>query len=156
MKKILIGSAIALTTFTVNKAKKTKQIINSLKVKITKLRVGSLALSMIKLSLDLTITNESSHDLGLTTFKLLKIKEIRFFNRKNNQFLATAFVDVHDLKINANDSLTLYNIPVELETKNVFENLSIFKGDLQENIKIVLILDTMGKQYELNTENFIS
>jgi hypothetical protein len=156
MKKLLIGGAIALTTFTLNKAKKTKEIINSLKVKITKLRIGSFALSMIKLSLDLTIINESSHDLGLTTFKLLKIKEIRFFNRKNNQFLATAFVDVHDLKIKANDYLTLHNIPVELKTKNVFENLSIFKGDVQENLKIVLILDTMGKQYELNTENFIS
>ena len=156
MKKLLVGGAIALTTFTLNKAKKTKEIINSLKVKITKLRIGSFALSMIKLSLDLTITNESSYDLGLTTFKLLKIKEIRFFNRKNNQFLATAFVDVHDLKIKANDSLTLHNIPVELKTKNVFENLSIFKGDVQENLKIVLILDTMGKQYELNTENFIS
>lgn len=156
MKKLLIGSVAAITMFTVKKAKKAKDVINSLKVKITKLRIGSIDLSMIKLFLDLTIVNESSQDLGLTTFKLLKIKEIKFFNKINNKFLATAFVDIHDLQIKSNDSLILHNIPVELQTKNVFENLSIFKGDVQKNLRIVLTLDTMGKQYELNTENFIS
>ena len=156
MKRIIITSVATIALFAVNKARKTKEIINKLKVKITGFRIGSFSINLLKISLDLTITNESSEDLGLTTFKLLKIKEIRFFNRANNKFLATAFVDVHDLKIKANDSITLNNIPVELETKSLLENLSVFKGDVQKNLKIVLLLDSMGKQYELNTENFIS
>ena len=156
MKRIIITSVATIALFAVNKARKTKEIINKLKVKITGFRISSFSINLLKISLDLTITNESSEDLGLTTFKLLKIKEIRFFNRANNKFLATAFVDVHDLKIRANDSITLNNIPVELETKSLLENLSVFKGDVQKNLKIVLLLDSMGKQYELNTENFIS
>ena len=156
MKRIIITSVATIALFAVNKARKTKEIINKLKVKITGFRISSFSINLLKISLDLTITNESSEDLGLTTFKLLKIKEIRFFNRANNKFLATAFVDVHDLKIKANDSITLNNIPVELETKSLLENLSVFKGDVQKNLKIVLLLDSMGKQYELNTENFIS
>ncbi len=156
MKRIIITSLVTLTLFTVKKAKKTKDILSKLKVIVTGIRIGSIGLNLIKLSLDLTIKNESSEDLGLTTFKLLKIKEIRFFNRANNKFLATAFVDIHDLKIQANKSITLNNIPVELLTKNVLENISIFKGDVEKNLKIVLVLDSMGKQYELNTENFIA
>ncbi len=155
MKKIVFGIIAAGSVYAYRKVNTTKKALEKLKIEITALNNVSISISRVKLNLDLTFKNQSNLDIGISTFKLLKIKEVKFFNNKNNSFLGAAVVDVSGIKVLANDTSTISNIPVNIPVKNLFNNLSVFKGDIKNNLKIVLVLDSLGKQYELNTENFI-
>ncbi|WP_299681144.1 hypothetical protein [uncultured Tenacibaculum sp.] len=155
IRKILIGSALALGMYSFRKVKSTANALDKLKVKISGLNNVNISLKSIKLQIDLTLENHSNLDIGVKTFELIRIKKVDFYNKSNQEYIGSADVNISNIKIPAGDKTVIKNIPLKIPVKNLINNLSVFKGDVKNNLKIIIVLDTMGKEYALNTENFI-
>ena len=155
IKKAIVATSVFLLYRLSNKVKSTANALDKIKVKISGLNNVNISLKSIKLQIDLTLENHSNLDIGVKTFELIKIKRIDFYNRYNQEYIGSADVDISNIKIPAGDKTVIKNIPLKIPVKNLINNLSVFKGDVKNNVNIIIVLDTMGKEYALNTENFI-
>ncbi|MFL0124533.1 hypothetical protein V2590_07590, partial [Tenacibaculum maritimum] len=110
----------------------------------------NINLESISLLLDFTIRNPTNFDFGIKTFQLLKITEIQFFNTNNNSYIGSAKMNISNIVILKKQSIEIKNISIKTPINKLLNNLDVFSGNL-ENIKIVLVFDSLGKQFKLTT-----
>lgn len=154
IKKLLTISTVAGGIYLATKFYKNTDALNDLKAKIVSIKDVSINSQRIQLKLDILLSNNSKSDLGISSFKLLKIKQIQFFNRQNNSLVGVADVEISGLQIEAEKSFTLKDIVATIPVKSLLSNIQMFTGNTNENLKIVLILDSLGTTYTLDSDNF--
>ena len=78
-----MAGAAGITYYSYNKYVATTKSLNSIDVNIDNIHDVSINLQHIKAKIDLKISNPSVYNLGVSTFDLISITEIQFFNKKN-------------------------------------------------------------------------
>ncbi|CAA0216126.1 hypothetical protein [Tenacibaculum maritimum] len=149
-KKILLALFTGVVIYSVKKVNDLKKIFHSLIVDITNIHNVNINLESISLLLDFTIRNPTNFDFGIKTFQLLKITEIQFFNTNNNSYIGSAKMNISNIVILKKQSIEIKNISIKTPINKLLNNLDVFSGNL-ENIKIVLVFDSLGKQFKLTT-----
>ena len=151
-KTIFMAGAAGITYYSYNKYVATTKSLNSIDVNIDNIHDVSINLQHIKAKIDLKISNPSVYNLGVSTFDLISITEIQFFNKKNGSFIGVAKTKLSKVVIPAKESIKLKNIQVAIPVQSILENTSFFLGNANENLKIVLIFKVLGKEYLLNSK----
>ncbi|WP_299106016.1 hypothetical protein [uncultured Tenacibaculum sp.] len=149
MKKVILASLAGLGIYAAYKYHKVKNGITKINAKITGVNGVAIDFDKIKFKLSIALKNNSDTDLGINTFKLLKLSEINFFNKQNGSYLGTSNINVTEIQIPQNDTLHIKDIPTVLPVKNILSNLKLFNKNIEQNLKIVLIFDSLGKRFEV-------
>lgn len=127
-----------------------KTALNTLKAEIARIRNVNISLNGITLTIDLRLINESNLNLGIDTFEFIKLTQIDFYNKTNNNYIGTALTDVSDITVEANSFTDINDIEAEIPLDSILSNLSLFTGK-QNKMYVVLHFEALGKNYELVT-----
>lgn len=156
MKKVIFGGVIALTYFSFKKAKEAKEALSSLTAELTGIRISHLSTKKIRMKVSFQLNNNTPYSVGISTLKLLKVKQLNFYNIHNGNFLASAIVNIDKIKIPKNGVYPINNIPIEISLTNFLSNISLLEGDFKDNIRIDIVLEALGKEYTINTQKLIA
>jgi len=148
-KKLIIGLIAASATYAVVKYQKVKKSFGELDIKISGINNLKVSFTQIAFNMSFRIYNPTNTDVGINTYQLLSLKQIKFYNKRNNAYLGTAIVNVSNIQIPGKQALEIKDIPTQLPVKNLLSNLELFKGNIEENLLIKLQFESLGKQFEL-------
>ncbi|PKH51430.1 hypothetical protein CXF68_12385 [Tenacibaculum sp. Bg11-29] len=148
-KKLIIGLIAGAGIYAAVKYQKVKESLNELSIKISGISNLKASFTQIRFNLSFVIHNPTNTHIGINTYKLLSLKQIKFYNKTNNAYLGTANVNFSNIQIPAKQTLEIKEVPTALPVKNILSNLALFKGNIEENLLIKLQFESLGKQFEL-------
>ncbi|CAL2104486.1 conserved protein of unknown function [Tenacibaculum sp. 190130A14a] len=149
MKKVVVASLVGIGIYSVFKYQRLKKGASSLHAKIIGVNGLDIGFDKINFRLSIALKNNSDTDLGINTYKLLKLSEINFFNKQNGNYLGTAKTNISEIQIPKKDILVIKDIPTVLPVQNILSNIKLFNKNIEQNLKIVLIFDSLGKRFEV-------
>lgn len=149
--KIALAGVGLFALYSFRSTKKLVSAIGDVKVKIDKIHSVRLA-NMVHLKVDLRLLNPTKQDIGVSTFGLVKIKELRFYKKRDNSYIGSAFTNIDNIKIPAQKVLAIKDIKAEIPYQSAISNIGLFTGSTNEKLKIVLIFETFGKTLKLTTD----
>ncbi len=155
MKKLLLISLVVGGIYLTTKVNSNIKALEKIKAKIKAVKNIDISNGNINLKIDLNLTNLSNYDLGINTFDLLSVKQLRFFNAKNRMLIGTANVDISNIVLPSKESLILANIICKIPTNNILNHLSLLKGNLSDTLRVVPVFNAGGKTFEINPEEFV-
>lgn len=136
------------------KTNNSLKAIKQLKTKISRIHGIDVSLKNLKLNLDFALQNLTNTNINISSFGLINIKEIRFYNKQTNSFIGSATSVINGIEIPAKTIFYLKNIQTEIPVLGLLSNLSLFTaGNPEENLKIVLLVEALGKEYQLTSED---
>jgi hypothetical protein len=155
MKKILLISAIAGGIYLAIKLNSNISALEKIKVNIKSVKNIDITNNEINLKIDLKLTNSSSHNLGLDTFNLVSVKQLRFYNSKNRLLIGTANVDISNIVLPSKETLILADIICKIPVNNLLNHLSLLSGKVSDTLSVVPVFSAGGKTFEINPENYV-
>ena len=158
LTKIALVGVVATGLYLGRRYYQNKLALSKLDAKIIALKNLKLGFDKIELKLDLLLSNISDYNIGISTLKLLTIKQIQFYSKQDNKLIGSANVDISGLKIRANDAQRINDILVRIDNPllNISSLTRLFRGNVLDNLKIELVYDSFGKERQLNIDNYIS
>lgn len=154
MKKIIIASLIVGSIYLATTITTRYTALENIKASLNRVTNISIKNGIIVLKLDLNLTNLSSYNLGVNTFKIVSLKRLRFFNSKNRILIGEANVDIHNITLPSNETIVLTDIVANIPIENTLSHLNLLNGGA-DNIEVVPLFDVAGKEVEINPENFV-
>ena len=148
-KKVILGLVAGIGIYSLVKYQKVKESLGELSIKISGINNLKANFTQIRFNLSFVIHNPTNTHIGVNTYKLLSLKQIKFYNKTNNAYLGTANVNFSNIQIPANQTLEIKDVPTVLPVKNILSNLKLFRGNIEENLLIKLQFESLGKQFEL-------
>lgn len=152
IRKIALGSVVAFGIYSFRKYKRTVTAINNLLVSIDKIHNVKVDWDKIQLQIDLKLSNPTAIALGVTTFGVVKIKQIQFYSIATGSLIGTANVNISNIDIKPNNHIIIKNIPAVIPITSALNNIDLFLGKGTDSLKVILIIESFGKQLKLNTE----
>jgi hypothetical protein len=155
MKKIVLITSVAAVIYLATKFNTNTKALEQVTAKIKRLKKVNISNGNINLKIDLNLTNLSNYNLGIETFNLLTVKQLRFYNAKNRMLIGAANVNISNIELPSKQSVVLADIIAEIPTNNLLNHVSLFVGNAAENVKVVPVFNAAGKDFEINPENYI-
>ena len=155
MKKIVLITSVAAVIYLATKFNTKTKTLEQVTAKIKRLKNVNISNGNINLKIDLNLTNLSNYNLGIETFNLLTVKQLRFYNAKNRMLIGAANVNISNIELPSKQSVVLADIIAEIPTNNLLNHVSLFVGNAAENVKVVPVFNAAGKDFEINPENYI-
>lgn len=149
MKKVILGTIVAVGIYSLVKFNKVKESVGELKLKINGLSNLDISIKQIRFNLSLKILNPTNEHIGINTYKLLKLHQIKFYNKRNKAYLGTANVNISDVQIPGKNAIEIKDIPTRLPVENLISNLDLFQGNIDDKLLINLHFESLGKQFVL-------
>ena len=149
IKKIILGSVVGVGIYSLVKFKDVTESVEKLYLKISGLSNLNISINQIRFNLSFSIHNPTNAHVGINTYKLLKLHQIKFYNKKNNAYLGTATVNLSNVQIPGKQTLEIKDVPTQLPVENLLSNLELFQGNIEENLLIKLQFESLGQQFEL-------
>lgn len=157
VKKIIIGAgiiAIAGYFFIENKLQNIIDKLQYLKIYPTAIKKFNLkwrqdGVPYVSFNLDIKLLNPTS-EVFSAKILAVKLKRIIFYD-KNNVLLGTAIVDTESITIPANGSITIFNVPIQLEIKSLASSIaSVFQNTFTvKDIRIEAIVSILGAEHKI-------
>jgi hypothetical protein len=148
------GIASALI-YTVYNGSKKYLSLQGVEAQIDAIKSINISNGNLIIAIDLKLINNTSIDFNIDTFNLLKLKKLKFFNRKNKNLIGISSVSVSSIEIPKGGFSVLKNLSTTINISNLFKNLSLFtNGNINENLSIVPVFNVIGKDFEVNPDNF--
>ncbi|WP_272151392.1 hypothetical protein [Tenacibaculum aiptasiae] len=149
MKKVILGTIAAVGIYSLVKFNKVKESVGELKLKINGLSNLDISIKQIRFNLSLKILNPTNEHIGINTYKLLNLHQIKFYNKRNKAYLGTANVNISDVQIPGKSAIEIKDIPTRLPVENLISNLDLFQGNIDDKLLINLHFESLGKQFVL-------
>ncbi|WP_272151872.1 hypothetical protein [Tenacibaculum aiptasiae] len=149
MKKVILGTIAAVGIYSLVKFNKVKESVGELKLKINGLSNLDINIKQIRFNLSFKIINPTTQHIGINTYKLLKLHQIKFYNKRNNAYLGTANVNLSNIQIPGKKAIEIKDIPTLLPVENLLSNLDLFQGNIEEKLLIKLQFESLGQHFEL-------
>lgn len=155
MKKIFLISILAGGIYLATKVNVNLKALEGITAKIKRITSFNIQSGFIILKIDLNLTNLSDFNLGIDTFDLVSIKQLRFYNAINRKLIGSANVNITNVILPSKKTLILTDIIAKIPTKNILNHISLFTSKTGDNVKVVPVFYAAGKEFEINPENFI-
>lgn len=147
VKRVAISLAVSLIAGVVlgrNKINKALSVLDSLKFDIDRVNDLDIGLTQSTVNIDLKVTNTSNIAFALNTGTVFSIQKIDIYN-KQNQLIAEAFKTISNIELDANGSVIIRNIDVDVDNFKVLGSLNTLSN--KENLKIKVHVLVFGKPY---------
>jgi len=164
-KNLLIagGVVVALAAFGVFKWAKKKQeqaitVFTNMRIKPVGIRNVRIQSGFLRFNLDLELFNPSNENLDISGFGIINLSRIFMYYKDTK--LGESNINLSNIQIQNNQSLTLKNIPIEIgllnligilpEIPNIINELSTMKLN---SFLMKVELDALGEYYTINVTN---
>ena len=97
------------------------------------------------------MSNPTAIDLGVTTLGIVKIKQVQFYSTASGNLIGTANVNISNIDIKPKNHKIIRDIPAVIPVSNALNNIDLFLGKGSDSLKVILIIESFGKQIKLNT-----
>ena len=101
----------------------------------------SIDLQELRLKIDLRIINHSEYDLGVSTLKLLNLKEIQFFIKRDHSFIGRAAVNISGLEIPTKGYIDIRDIQAHVPLKSIPSTINLFT-DVEKELAFLLVFES--------------
>ncbi len=149
MKKVILGAIAGIGIYSLVKYSKVKESAAKLQLKISGLSGLDVSIKQISFKLSFSIHNPTNEHIGINTYKLLKLHQIKFYNKRNNAYLGTATANLSNVQIPGKRTIEIKDIPTQLPVENLLSNLDLFQGNIEEKLLIKLQFESLGQHFEL-------
>ncbi|MCF2875436.1 MULTISPECIES: hypothetical protein [unclassified Tenacibaculum] len=149
MKKVILGAIAGIGIYSLVKYNKIKESAGKLQLKISGLSNLDVSIKQIRFNLSFKIINPTAQYIGINTYKLLKLHQIKFYNKRNNAYLGTANVNISNIQIPGKKAIEIKDIPTLLPVENLLSNLDLFQGNIEGKLLIKLQFESLGQHFEL-------
>ncbi|WP_282021168.1 hypothetical protein [Tenacibaculum aiptasiae] len=149
MKKVILGTIAGIGIYSLVKFQDVKDSVSKLYLKISGLNNINYSNSKIGFNLSFSIHNPTNQHIGINTYKLLKLHQIKFYSKRNKAYLGTATVNLSNVQIPGKKTLEIKDIPTQFPIENLLSNLDLFQGNIEEKLLIKLHFDSLGNQFVL-------
>jgi hypothetical protein len=159
MKKIILISLIAGGIYLATKIKNNLAAFDFIESEIKAVRHFKIVKNIINLTLDLNVSNLSKYDLGVDSFSLVALRQLKFYNVNNGVLIGSADVNMTNIQIPANKTIILANINAQIPVNNLLKHLSLLNvtsmDALMNMLSIVPVFMAGGQTFEINPENYV-
>ena len=152
IRNTLLLSSAFFSFYSYRKYIATIKAVNELKVDISGIHSVSINFERLRLLVNIRMSNLSRYHLGVSTWNMVKVKQLQFYNRNNNSLIGTANTNLSGLSIKAGESIVLKDTEAIIPINSILQNLGIITGDKSAKIKIVLILNVLGREFKIDPD----
>ncbi|MFD0862486.1 hypothetical protein ACFQ1M_09730 [Sungkyunkwania multivorans] len=145
---ILALGAGALFLFGRSKATDLQQIMDNIKVRITRISDIDISKGKLLFTADVSLVNPTMASFGFNTFKNASLRQLRFFD-DNGNFLGTADTNFFELDIPPNSSTALPSVRVRANIGQVATSLLF--GQL-DDLQVAADLEVLGRTYTIDQQ----
>jgi hypothetical protein len=135
------------------KAKKLIGVFDKITIEPDKISFPDLSWTRIKFNIDIMLTNPTQESFDVSGYGVAKLKKIHLFWK--GTYIATSTVNLVEISIPSNNQLTIHDIPVEIPTKFILQNVKLIQSMFDDfDVKYLTttgILEVAGNDIEIGS-----
>ena len=151
-KKYLTAGALvlgALALYGISRASEIKAALMNFSAKPIAIRNIRISLKSINFLLSIRIYNPTNTEVDLTGFGVVQVRRIIVYRK--GQFFAAANVNLSNLRVGANGTIDITDIPIELPTASLLDNIMTISDIKLSDITVKVVVSIAGSEYVIET-----
>lgn len=148
-KRIFIFSALALAGVAVfgnKKFKEAEKVLEQLQLGIKTISNISLSWEKVKFDIELTLTNPTNINFGVTTTSKIFLKKIRV-KTPDGKVIASGLTNIYEVNLPAKSTFVLPMVSIEAPLEGMLTQL--LKENGTKNLKVELDIDAFGRKFTI-------
>lgn len=148
-KRILVFSGLAIAGIAVfgqKKFKEAEKVLEHLQLGIKSISNISLSWEQVKFDIEITLTNPTNINFGVTTTSKIYLKKIRI-KTPDGKVIASGLTKIYEVNLPAKSTFVLPLVSIEAPLESVITQL--LKEDGTKNLKVELDIDAFGRNFTI-------